>query len=111
MELTNPEYTLADLNSCKIVWWKNIRTNGGFGLTYEGTKAFNDVGITYQEFESTASPYSPGFALALDKKMTVPYYRYADRGVQRVRIYDDSVSMIIILYESIDKYLNSIDAR
>lgn len=111
LKIIEPDYTDVDFHKAMGLWWQNIRTSGGYGLTVAGAKAFENAQISYQEFEAAASPLSVVFAMELDKKMLVPYHRYNNKGTQRVKIYDGRVSMIIVLYESIDTYLEGLSPR
>lgn len=110
LRIIQPEYTDADFDFKMITWWLNIRSNGGFGLTYDGSKAFELACIDYKEFE-TSTPPIIHFALTLDKKMPVAYYSRIDKGICKIKVYDDRVSMMIILYDTIDVYLSHLKSR
>lgn len=111
LKIVQPDYADRDFNAAMKSWWQNIRSTGGFGLTYAGSKSFELAGLDFEEFETKSSPLSVGFAMELDKKMPVPYYRYTNKGAQRVKIYDERISLLVILYDTIDTYLSHLEPR
>jgi hypothetical protein len=113
LSLIKGDYTDADLKAAESSWWKNIRSTGGFGLTYAGSKAFAEAEIESQEFINGQSSHNSnlGLSLLLDSKMTVPYYFYSDQKLQKIKIYDGRISMLITLYEDINSYLKTIEKR
>ena len=113
LSILNPEYTVDDLHNANVTWWKNIRSTGGYGLTYAGSQAFEKAEIEFQEFDEGPSSYMSmmSMSLALDAKMVTPYYFYSHEKRRQVKIYDGRVAMIITLYETVGDYLKTLDKR
>jgi hypothetical protein len=111
--IIKPEHTVFDIDNAMVTWWQNIRSTGGFGLTYAGSKAFESAQIEYQEFDDGESSYmgNVGMATGLDRKMTTPYYFYNDQRRQKIKIYDGRIAMLVSLHESVSAYLKTIDDR
>ena len=54
-------------------WWQN--RHGGWRLTGDGFRAFEQYGLEHWDFETpVAVQATPGILLALDRKLTAPYY-------------------------------------
>jgi hypothetical protein len=113
MAIIKPEHTVSDIDNAMITWWQNIRSTGGFGLTYAGSKAFESAQIEYQEFDDGESSHMANIMLStgLDRKMTTPYYFYNDQRRQKVKIYDGRIAMLVSLHESVGAYLKTIETR
>lgn len=111
LSILNSNYTADDLRNANITWWKNIRSTGGYGLTYAGSQAFEKAQIEFQEFDNGHSGYvsNMGLSMQLDRKMVAPYYFYSDKKHQKIRIYDSRVAMMIVLCDSdVNAYLESL---
>lgn len=113
MSIIKPEYTVFDVDTAMVTWWQNIRSTGGFGLTYAGSKAFEAAEIEYQEFDNGDSSHfgNMSLSISLDRKMTTPYYFYSDQRHQKIKIYDGRIAMLISLHESVSDYLKTLDQR
>jgi len=111
--IIKPEHTVSDVDNAMITWWQNIRSTGGFGLTYIGSKAFESAQIEYQEFDDGESSHVGNIRLStdLDRKMTTPYYFYNDQRRQKVKIYDGRIAMLVSLHESVGAYLKTLETR
>lgn len=113
LKILMPDHSKEDLHKAKVTWWQNFRSTGGFGLTFNGSKAFQNAEIEYQEYEISrvATVTGLGYSSLLDKKMIVPYYFYVDKGIFKIKVYDSRVSMLIVLYDSVMDYVNSLPSR
>lgn len=113
LSIINSDYTEDDLHQASVTWWQNIRSTGGFGLTYAGSQAFERAEIEFQEFDNGQSSHNGNMALSinLDRKMTTPYYFYSNNRRQKVKIYDPRVAMLITLYETVSSYLATLEER
>lgn len=113
MTIIKPDHTVHDIDNAMITWWQNIRSTGGFGLTYVGSKAFESAEIEYQEFDNGESSHmgNTGLSIGLDRKMTTPYYFYSDQRRQKIKIYDPRIAMLVSLHESVGAYLKTLDTR
>jgi hypothetical protein len=113
LRILTPDYTEEDLHQANITWWQNFRRNGGFALNPKGAEAFKDAGIEYQEYEIGPAGVMTGmgYQSTLAIKMVVPYYFYINERRMRVKIYDSRVSMMVVLYDTIHEYLDSLPNR
>ena len=113
LSIIKPDYTSEELKTASVTWWQNIRSSGGFGLTYAGSRAFEQAEIDYQEFNNGPSSFmgNMGLSTALDRKMPCPYYFYSDKGNQKIKIYDGRIAMIVSLTESVSAYLKTLEDR
>ncbi len=113
LSIINPEYTEADLHQAMVTWWQNIRSTGGFGLTYAGSQAFEKADIESQEFDNGMSSHmgNTGLSIDLDRKMTTPYYFYSADRRQKIKIYDPRIAMLVTLHESVGSYLHTLEQR
>lgn len=54
-------------------WW--LSRHGGWRLTHDGFRAFEQYGLEHWDFETpVAVQATAGILLALDRKLTAPYY-------------------------------------
>jgi hypothetical protein len=113
LSIINPEYTEADLHQAMVTWWQNIRSTGGFGLTYAGSQAFEKAELEFQEFDNGVSSHmgNSGLSIGLDRKMITPYYFYSNEKRQKIKIYDSRIAMLVTLHESVGAYLKTLDER
>ena len=113
LSLIKPDYTVFDLDTAMVTWWKNIRSTGGYGLTCAGSQAFEKADIEFQEFDDGASSYMGNMTLSLllDAKMVTPYYFYSHDKRRKIKIYDGRIAMIITLYETVSDYIKTLDNR
>ena len=113
LSILNTDYTADDLHNANVTWWKNIRSTGGYGLTYAGSQAFEKAEIEFQEFDEGPSGYMSmmSMSLTLDTKMVTPYYFYSNEKRRKVKIYDSRIAMLITLYETVNDYIKTLDDR
>jgi hypothetical protein len=113
LAIINPEYTEVDLHQAMVTWWQNIRSTGGFGLTYTGSQAFEKAELEFQEFDNGVSSHmgNSGLSIGLDRKMITPYYFYSTDKRQKIKIYDSRIAMLVTLHESVGAYLKTLDER
>lgn len=109
-----PEYAAEELHRAKITWWQNFRRTGGFALTLKGSEAFRDAEIEFEEYDIGTAGVVTGMGMSavLANKMVVPYHFYIDnRRTMRVKIYDSRASMMIVIYDTVKEYLDSLPDR
>lgn len=111
--IITPDYTEDDLHRSNILWWQNIRRNGGFSLTRIGAEAFKNADIEFEEYEIGTAGVMTGMGMSavLANKMVVPYYFYINDRIMRVKIYDSRVSMMIVIYGTVQEYLGTLPNR
>jgi hypothetical protein len=111
LAIEKPDYTEAQVQIALYRWWKNPRLSGGLRLTDEGDLAFRTADIEFCQFEDDKESWykDSKYMLMLDKKMASPYHVSFRPGDMIVRIYDDSVSTLILLYGSVQDYVKNAD--
>ena len=63
------------LDEAMRTWWQNIQDDGGLRLTYEGFYVFeNLLELSSYTFDLPEKLLTPKNLLALDRRMTCPYY-------------------------------------
>lgn len=101
-------------------WWTSGRAGESLRLSPAGAEAFFDAGIEYKEFQLfTKKPENTHavekFIFDIAKKLRCPYYLDyvgSNRGIDcmkvKIRIYDDRIAMMIVLYGTFQDYLDSL---
>ena len=91
-------------------WWFNIRKNGGMRLTAPGYQTFTkDLDIARYEFV-IADPlqFNQHVILALDKKMQMPYYISATKGIPKKIVFFGSKEAVMVnLYGNLEQFLDN----
>ncbi len=98
-------------------WWTSGRAGESLRLSMEGANAFFDAGIEYNEYQLfTTQPKDnhsvERFIFNIAKKLRCPYfldYKNSHRGVDsmkvKIRIYDERIAMMIVLYGTFQDYM------
>lgn len=87
-------------------WWVNPN-NPGLRLTPEGYFVFNLLKIESHTFESFPRVLYPGHLLALDRKLTCPYYISIKKEPQLI-LFGSKQAMMLALYGDFEKWLKSL---
>lgn len=110
--------TQLTLEHAVKAWWINFRKQGGLRLTDAGDLAFRKAEFEYfdLDFYMTGENKSwQQYMLELDKKMPCPYYinvkSNEGKKMPFIRIYDSRIAMLINLYGSVDRYIQSVKVR
>jgi hypothetical protein len=113
LKIINPEYTESDFETALYRWWKNPRSTGGLRLTEDGHKYFSLAEIECHEFDAGEAFYEGymKFELMLDRRMICPYYLIYQNKRKYIRVYDSRVTMMIMLYDDFNDYLDKLDDR
>jgi hypothetical protein len=86
-------------------WWMNLRDHGGMRLSEVGYIAFNVMEIERWEYDLSAhKPLKASLYLALDQKLTCPYYIVAGKKAKLV-LFGSREAMLLNLYGNIDQYI------
>ena len=91
-------------------WWFNIRKNGGMRLTTPGYQLFiKDLDIARYEFAITdPRQFNQHTILNLDKKMQMPYYIHAVKGIPKQIIFFGSKEAVMVnLYGNLQQFLDN----
>jgi hypothetical protein len=106
-----PEDHRITLEEAMVLWYTNIRNNGGFRLTQNGYQALkilaleswsvplNDIKITMDK----------NLLLALDRKLTWPYF--IDYKKKEIVFYSSKEAVMATMYGSIKNWLDNMPQR
>ena len=91
-------------------WWFNIRNNGGMRLTGPGFQTFvDDLELEHYSY-SIDNPllFNQTTILKLDRKMQMPYYISAIKGIPKKIIFFGSKEAVMInLYGNLQQFLDN----
>ena len=111
-ELINllPEHGRISAESAIPVWWYNLRKNGGMRLTTTGYRTFvEDLELEHYEY-TIDNPilFNQQTVLELDRKMQMPYYIHAVKGIPKKIIFFGSREAVIVnLYGNLQQFLDN----
>jgi len=91
-------------------WWFNIRKTGGMRLTGPGYTVFTqDLDLTCYEFAiPDPQQFNQHVILDLDRKMQMPYYISATKGIPKKIVFFGSREAVIInLYGNLQQFLDN----
>jgi len=91
-------------------WWFNIRKNGGMRLTGPGHTVFTEqLDLARYEWPiSDPHQLNQHMILALDRKMQMPYYISATKGIPKKIVFFGSREAVMInLYGDLQKFLDN----
>jgi hypothetical protein len=106
-----PEDHRITLEEAMVLWYTNIRNNGGFRLTQNGYQALkilaleswsvplNDIKITMDK----------NLLLALDRKLTWPYF--IDYKKKEIVFYSSKEAVMATMYGNIKNWLDNTPQR
>jgi hypothetical protein len=91
-------------------WWFNLRKNGGMRLTGTGYVAFvADLDLEHYEY-SIDDPmrFNQQTILDLDRKMQMPYYVHAVKGIPKKIVFFGSREAVMVnLYGNLQQFLDN----
>ena len=91
-------------------WWFNIRKTGGMRLTGPGHRVFTEeLDLARYEF-TIADPhqFNQHVILDLDRKMQMPYYISATKGIPKKIVFFGSREAVMInLYGNLQQFLDN----
>lgn len=91
-------------------WWFNIRKTGGMRLTGPGYHAFREqLDLACYEFPiSDPTEFTQQLILDLDRKIQMPYYISATKGIPKKIVFFGSQEAVMVnLYGNLKKYLDN----
>jgi hypothetical protein len=110
IELLPDDHRLS-LEEAMILWYTNIRNNGGFRLTQNGYQAMKILGL-----ESWSVPLTDikitmdkNLLLNLDRKLTYPYF--IDYKKKEIIFYSNKEAVMATMYGSIKNWLDNMPQR
>jgi hypothetical protein len=86
-------------------WWQNAHS--GWRLTYEGFKALKQYKLEHWDFDAPKLVPTPGLLLALDRKLTAPYYLHIGKD-SRVCFFDSKEATMYALYQDVKRFVASL---
>ena len=91
-------------------WWYNLRSTGGMRLTASGYHAFvEQLDLEHYSY-SIDNPllFNQHIILKLDRKMQMPYYIHAVKGMPKQIIFFGSKEAVMVnLYGNLQKFLDN----
>ena len=111
-ELINllPEKDRADLTTISHAWWFNTRRNGGMRLTAVGHQAFiEQLDLEHYSYVvDNPMLFNQQTILKLDRKMQMPYYIHAVKGIPKQIIFFGSKEAVMVnLYNNLQQFLDN----
>ena len=91
-------------------WWFNIRRNGGMRLTGLGYQVFIDnLQLEHYSYDiNNPLLFNQQTILKLDRKMQMPYYIHAVKGVPKKIIFFGSKEAVMVnLYSNLQQFLDN----
>jgi hypothetical protein len=91
-------------------WWFNIRKNGGMRLTGPGYTAFTEqLDLTRYEWPiQDPHQFNQHVILDLDRKMQMPYYISATKGIPKKIVFFGSKEAVMVnLYGNLKQFLDN----
>ncbi len=105
-----PESSSMSVNTAMRTWWFNIRKNGGMRLTGVGFAAFiKDLNLEHYEYAiSDPMRFNQQTILDLDRKMQMPYYISATKGIPKKIVFFGSREAVMVnLYGNLQQFLDN----
>jgi hypothetical protein len=91
-------------------WWYNIRKNGGMRLTGPGYSVFvQHLDLVAYEFD-VANPHdlNQRRLLDLDRKLQMPYYIHAVKGIpKKIIMFGSHEAVWVNLYGNLEQFLDN----
>lgn len=109
VELLPPNHELA-LSEAMSLWWFNLRKNGGMRLTAAGYHVFVTVlELEHYAYEITDPlSFNQQTILDLDRKMQMPYYIHATKGIpKKIVLFGSREAVMLNLYGNLRKFLDN----
>lgn len=105
-----PEAQRVSLDAALPSWWFNIRRTGGMRLTSIGYHIFiNQLDLEHYGYE-IVDPliFNKRLILALDRKMQMPYYIHAVKGIpKRVEFFGSREAVMVNLYGNLEQFVDN----
>jgi len=90
-------------------WWQNIRNDGGLRLTYEGFYVFeNLLELSSYTFDLPEKLLTPKNLLAMDRRMTCPYYMVNNRKLNKLVMFGSREAMMATLHGDMQRFILSL---
>jgi hypothetical protein len=91
-------------------WWFNIRKNGGMRLTDLGYNVFVNL-LDLEKYEYAvldSAQFNQQVILNLDRKMQMPYYIHAVKGIpKKILFFGSREAVMVNLYKDLKHFLDN----
>jgi hypothetical protein len=106
-----PEDHKITLEEAMVLWYTNIRNNGGFRLTMNGYQAMKILALESWSVPLTDIKITMDKALLLDldRKLTYPYF--IDYKKKEIVFYSSKEAVMATMYGSIKNWLDNTPQR
>jgi hypothetical protein len=105
-----PENQKLSLSEVMTLWWFNLRKNGGMRLTAVGYHAFVKI-LELEHYEyQIVDPllFNQQTILDLDRKMQMPYYIHASKGIpKKIVLFGSREAVMLNLYGNLRQFLDN----
>jgi hypothetical protein len=105
-----PEEQRISLDSAVASWWFNLRKNGGMRLTNTGFQTFvEDLELEHYEYQiDNAVLFNQQTVLDLDRKMQMPYFIHAVKGIpKKIIFFGGKEAVVVKLYGNLQQFLDN----
>lgn len=105
-----PDEQRISVASAMPAWWFNIRRNGGMRLTGLGYQVFTDNLELEHYSYAIDNPmlFNQQTILTLDRKMQMPYYISAVKGIPKKIVFFGSKEAVMVnLYGNLQQFLDN----
>jgi hypothetical protein len=105
-----PDEQRISVTSAMPSWWFNLRRNGGMRLTALGYQVFvDDLQLEHYSY-AIDNPllFNQQTILKLDRKMQMPYYIEAKKGIPKQIVFFGSQEAVMVnLYGNLQQFLDN----
>jgi hypothetical protein len=108
-----PELDRIPVDAALPVWWFNIRRTGGMRLTGIGYDVLSRrLDLEHYEYAITDPlSFNKRLMLKLDRKMQMPYYISATKGIPKKIVFFGSKEAVMVnLYGNLEQFLDNYTA-
>lgn len=105
-----PDDQKISVESAMPLWWFNLRKTGGMRLTSTGYSTFvNQFELEHYSYQITDPlNFNQHTILNLDRKMQMPYYVHAVKGIPKEIVFFGSKEAVMInLYRNLQQFLDN----
>lgn len=105
-----PDEQRISTESAMPAWWFNLRRNGGMRLTGLGYRVFtDDLELEHYSFPiDNPLLFNQQTILKLDRKMQMPYYISAVKGIPKKIVFFGSKEAVMVnLYGNLQQFLDN----
>ena len=105
-----PDERRITVDQALPLWWFNLRRNGGMRLTATGYTAFvRELELEHYEYAiDNPMLFNQQTILDLDRKMQMPYYISATKGVPKKIVFFGSREAVMVnLYGNLKQFLDN----